>query len=187
MKGKLFVITGTSGSGKTTLAMDVLGDRTLNLEKVITCTTREPRHGEVNGKDYNFFSKEEFEKLIEEDAFFEHAQVYGAYYGSQKKDVDALLESGKNVLFIIDVQGAETLESKDSKTISIFVKAPSIQELKNRMEQRGQDSPEKINLRLKIAKAEEEKAPLFDYIIVNDILKEAIAELKRVIRSNLNE
>jgi guanylate kinase len=173
MKGKIFVVTGASGSGKTTLAMSVLKDKELNLEKVITCTTREPRSGEINGKDYNFFSREEFEK------------VYGNYYGSQKKDVDARINSGKNVLFVIDVQGAETLEARDSDVISIFVKSPSISELKIRLEKRGEDSPEKINTRLRIAKAEEEKAPLFDYIIVNDILDDAIDELKRVIRTNI--
>lgn len=185
MKGKIFVITGTSGSGKSTLASAVLEDYEMNIAKVTTCTTRDPRGEERNGIDYNFLSRAEFENFIEKDALFEHAEVYGNYYGSLRKDVNALLDSGKNVLFVIDVQGAETLENINKEIVTIFVRTPSILELRKRIEKRAEDSVEKIEQRLSIAKKEEEKAPLFDYIIINDILDTAITELKSIIKQNL--
>lgn len=184
MKGKIFVVTGTSGSGKTTLAEKILNDSKLNISKIVTCTTRAPRGREQNGVHYNFFSKDEFEKKISENKFFEYAEVYSNYYGSLKIDVNKLLDSGKNVLFVVDVQGAETLKKNHSEIITIFVKTPSISELKNRLEKRAEDSIERINERIAIAEQEEKKATMFDYIIINDNLDLAVNQLKEIIRNN---
>ena len=186
MGGKVFVITGASGSGKTTLAMAALEDPQLSLSKVITCTSRAPRGEEKNGVDYRFFTRPEFEKMAEEGKFFEHAEVYGNYYGSLKEDVNAILESGKNVLFVVDVQGAEYIKKRHPKAITIFVKAPSVEEMKRRLEGRRQDSPEKIKERLEQAMAEEEKAPLFDHTLMNDVLEDAVEEIKRIIREAMS-
>jgi guanylate kinase len=184
MKGKIFVVTGTSGSGKTTLAEKILKDSKLNISKIVTCTTRPPRGREQNGVHYNFLSRNEFEQKIFENKFFEYAEVYGNYYGSLKIEVNKLIESGKNVLFVVDVQGAETLKKNYSEIITIFIKTPSISELKIRLEKRAEDSIERINERIAIAEQEEKKSILFDYVIINDNLDLAVNQLKEIIRNN---
>jgi len=185
MKGKIFVITGTSGSGKTTLANAIIKHSELNLSRVVSYTSRSPRGGEKNGVHYNFISREQFEKFIEQGEFFEHAEVYGNYYGSLKNDVNCLLDSGKNVLFVIDVQGAETIKRREEEIVTIFVRTSSINELRKRIEKRGEDSPEKINQRLETAKFEEEKASLFDHVLVNDVLSKSINELCELIKKKI--
>lgn len=139
MRGNLFVITGPSGVGKTTVAMELL-ERRPNLQKVVTCTTRSARDGETNGVDYHFLSEDQFKTHIEHNEMFEWARVYETYYGSRKADVDAVLESGNDVLFVIDPQGAKTIREEHEEANIIFLKTESAEELMHRLEKRDQGS-----------------------------------------------
>jgi len=137
MKGTLYILTGPSGVGKTTVAKKLLA-RKENLIRVVTCTTRSIRKGEVDGQDYNFISKDEFEKHIKEHEMYEWAQVYGNYYGSRKIDVDKLITTGKDVLMVVDVQGAKELKKQIPKAQTIFLEAESPEILIKRLEKRDQ-------------------------------------------------
>ncbi|MCX6801129.1 MAG: guanylate kinase [Candidatus Diapherotrites archaeon] len=181
-KGKLFVITGSSGVGKTTIARSVLAKLRI-LKRVVTCTTRPSRAGEKNGVDYRFFSKSGFQELLKKNAFLEHAVVYENYYGSLKKDADKIINSGKSVLFVVDVQGAKTIKEKFPSAVTIFIKPPAFEALRKRLENRSKDSKEIIEGRLRIAEEELSRADEFDYSVVNDDLNEAISETKRIIEN----
>ena len=183
-KGELFIISAPSGSGKSTL-IKLLLDEVENLEYSISYTTREPRKGEVNGKDYFFVSEKEFEEMIENDEFIEYARVFGKfYYGTSKKQVYSRIEQGKDVIMDIDVQGAyQIMEKGNLDFTSIFIIPPSIEELKKRLVERGRDSMEEIEKRLITAKNEIKYLGHFDYVVVNDILEEALTSLKSIISS----
>ncbi|GAB6066655.1 guanylate kinase [Aquifex pyrophilus] len=180
--GKLFVISAPSGTGKTTVAEKLLSELD-NLEKVITYTTRKPRPYEKNGVDYVFITKEEFEKKIEEDFFLEYANVYGNYYGTPKKDIERILEEGKDALLVIDVQGAFKVKELRPDTITIFLLPPSLEELKRRIESRGYKD-DNLERRLKTAREEIPCARYFDYIVVNDFLTSAVEKVKSIIVSH---
>ncbi len=182
MKGNLYVLSAPAGGGKTTIANLLLKEITF-LKRVITYTTRQPRPGEKNGVDYIFKTKEEFEKLIKEGAFLEHAVVHGNYYGTPKKEVFELLEQGFDVLLIIDVQGMRQIKKKYPETIGIFLLPPSFEELINRMKKRG-DSEKEIQKRVETAKKEIPAWKEYDYIVINDILEEAKNKIKCIIISN---
>lgn len=182
-KGKIFIITGPSGAGKTEVGKNILLNKSLKIQRVITCTTRAIRPGEVDGKDYFFLTKEEFLKNIKNKAMFEYAEVYGNYYGSRKKDVQAILDSGKNVLFTVDVKGAINLKKIDPECKVIFIKAESPDELKRRLTDRKTDSLEVINNRVREALAELELEDKFDYRVINfnGKLEDTIREVERII------
>ncbi len=182
MKGNLYVLSAPAGGGKTTIAHNLLKEIPF-LKRIITYTTRKPRPDEKNGVDYIFKTKEEFEKLIKEDAFLEHAIVHGNYYGTPKKEVFELLEKGFDVLLIIDVQGMRQVKRKYPETIGIFILPPSLDELVNRMKKRG-DSEEEIEKRLKTAKKEIPAWKEYDYVVINDDLDNATEKIKCIIISN---
>ncbi|MFA5357500.1 MAG: guanylate kinase [archaeon] len=184
-KGKLFVITGSSGVGKTTIADAVLSELPF-FQRIVTCTTRAPREGEQNGVDYNFFSKEKFEELVSKGEFLEHATVYGNYYGSLAKDVQNVINSGKSILMLVDVQGAKTIKQKFPEAITIFVKPPSLESLRERLEKRSKDGKQTIEQRLSIASEELSRADEFDHAVVNDDLARAVFETKQLISDELN-
>jgi guanylate kinase len=168
-KGKLLVFSAPSGSGKTTIVRHLLAQEDLNLEFSISCATREPRGQEVDGKDYYFISWEEFKKHIKAEEFVEWEEVYtNNYYGTLKSEVERIWAKGKNVIFDIDVSGGLRIKSKfPQETLAVFVKPPSVDELKRRLKQRSTESDEKINMRIAKAHVELATAPQFDTIIKN--------------------
>ncbi len=177
-KGSFLVLSGPSGSGKSTLIKTILEKR----ERVyfsISTTTRKKREGEVEGKDYYFVTREAFEKDIEEGMFLEWANVHGNYYGTSLRPVLRALEEGKLVLFDIDVQGFESIKKSPfyKITTSVFITTPTMQELKERLLQRGTDSLEVIEKRLRNALEEMEKMDEFDYILINEELQKAQREI----------
>lgn len=179
--GKVFILSAPSGAGKTTVARKVL-EQVPELVRVVTYTTREPRPGEQDGQDYRFISKEEFEAKIKEGFFLEYANVYGNYYGTPKKEIDELLSLGKDVLLIIDVQGAFKVKSLMREAVSIFLLPPSLEELKRRIEGRGYVD-KNLEKRLQTAKEEIPCAKYFDYIVINDFLNNAVEKVKAIIIS----
>lgn len=177
----IFVITGPSGCGKSTLVKRLL-EEIENIEFCISHTTRKRRNYEEEGSDYYFVTKEEFERMIEEDKFAEWAVVHGNYYGTSKREIEKK-ELQEDLLLDIDVQGAQQIKPKIKKAIFLFIFPPFFQELKKRLEERGQESAEAIAKRLEIAKKEIRFYPQFDYIIINDQLDNAVEELKSIILS----
>jgi len=184
-KGDLFIISSPAGGGKTTLT-NLLISEIPNLKRVITCTTRKPRLGEKDGKDYYFLTKEEFKKRIKEEAFLEYAVVHGNYYGTPKKEVFELLEKGIDLILVIDVQGMRQVKENFKDVITIFILPPSIEEIVKRMKERG-DSEEEIRKRLETAKSEIPAWKEYDFVIVNDILEKAKESLKQIILCHRKE
>ena len=187
-KGKLIVFSAPSGSGKTTIVRHLLGDEDLNLEFSISATSREKRGTEEHGKDYYFLSAEEFKSKIKNDEFLEWEEVYrDNFYGTLKTEVDRIWAKGKNVIFDIDVSGGLRIKRKyPIETLAVFVKPPSIDELKIRLKKRKTESADKINMRVAKASAELATAPLFDTIVVNDTLEHALEEAHQKIKTFIN-
>ena len=168
-KGKLIVFSAPSGSGKTTIVRHLLGIEELNLEFSISAASRDPRGEEINGKDYYFISTEDFKKHIKAEDFLEWEEVYrDNFYGTLKTEVERIWALGKNVIFDIDVAGGLRIKSKfPDETLAVFVKPPSIDELKIRLKKRSTETDDKINMRIAKASIELATAPQFDKIIKN--------------------
>ena len=177
MSNKVIIFSAPSGAGKSTIVNHILG-RYPELEFSISATSRAPRGTEVNGKEYYFFPVEEFRKKIEEDSFVEYEEVYpGFFYGTLKSEVRRIWDKGHVIVFDIDVKGGVNLKRIfGDKAFSIFIQAPTIEELRSRLIHRGTDSPEAIEKR--VAKAAEEMtyADRFDHILINDDLESALKE-----------
>ena len=176
--GKLIVFSAPSGSGKTTIVRYLLAQEELKLDFSISATSREPRGNEVNGRDYYFLSLEEFKHKIKNDEFLEWEEVYrDNFYGTLKSEVERIWSEGKNVIFDIDVVGGLDIKHiYPQKTLAVFVKPPSIEELKIRLKKRQTESPDKINMRVAKASIEMATAPQFDHIIINNDLNIALEE-----------
>ena len=179
MKGKLIVVSGPSGSGKST-ATKLVRDM-LQIPLSISATTRSPRAGEIDGKDYFFLEKEDFEKRIANQEFYEYALVHGNYYGTLREEVESRINSGQNVILEIDVQGGIIVKEKNSEAILVFFKAPNMEVLAKRLEDRKTDTKDVIELRLANAKKELEYEKEYDYTVVNDNLEKACQELINII------
>ena len=176
-KGAILILSGPSGCGKSTLLTEVYKDINDNYFSIST-TTRAPRVGEVNGVDYFFVTKEEFEKDIKDDNFLEYALVHGNYYGTSLKPINKALDEKKLVIFDIDVQGHELVRNKlDSIVTSVFITTPSLKVLEDRLNSRNTDDKAVIENRVKNAKAEVEYFRDYDYLIINDNLEEASKQL----------
>jgi guanylate kinase len=177
-KGKLLVFSAPSGSGKTTIVKHLLAQPELNLAFSISAATRDPRGEEVHGKDYHFISLNEFKQHIKNEDFIEWEEVYrDNFYGTLKSEVDRLWAEGKNVIFDIDVAGGLRIKKKfPEETLAVFVKPPSIDELKIRLKKRSTESEDKINMRIAKASVELATAPQFDTIIKNHDLDIALKE-----------
>lgn len=181
-QGKLIVFSAPSGSGKTTIVRHLLEMEELNLAFSVSAASRAPRGEEVNGKDYYFISIEDFKKHIKNEDFLEWEEVYrDNFYGTLKSEVERLWAMGKNVIFDIDVSGGLRIKKKfPEQTLAVFVKPPSIDELKIRLKKRSTESDDKINMRIAKASAELATAPQFDIIIKNydlDIAKQEAYEV----------
>ena len=176
--GKLLVFSAPSGSGKTTIVRHLLNKDELNLEFSISATSREKREGEVDGKDYYFLDAHTFKQHIKNDDFLEWEEVYrDNFYGTLKTEVERIWAKGKNVIFDIDVSGGLRIKRKfPDQTLAIFVKPPSIDELKIRLKKRQTESADKINMRIAKASAELATAPLFDVVVLNEHLENALIE-----------
>ena len=146
----------------------------------VSATTRAPREGEVNGKDYHFIAADEFHKMIEEDAFLEYAEYVGNFYGTPKKYVDEAMEQGRDVILDIEIQGAMQVCAKRPETVRIFIAPPSWEELERRLTARGTDTPEKIQKRLLRAKVEMKTAGDYNYFVINDTVENAVDELRAI-------
>ncbi len=182
-KGKLFVFSAPSGSGKTTIVRHLLAQERLNLEFSISATSREPRGEEIEGKDYYFISAKEFKQKIKNEEFLEWEEVYrDNFYGTLKTEVERIWAKGKHVIFDIDVAGGLRIKKKfPNETLSVFVKPPSVDELKIRLKKRSTESTEKINMRIAKASVELATAPQFDVIIKNYDLEVALKEAEELV------
>lgn len=181
-KGLLVVISGFSGVGKGTLMKELISKYN-NYALSVSATTRAPREGEENGREYYFKSKEEFEEMIKNDRLLEYASYVGNYYGTPKMYVEDMMENGKDVILEIEVQGAKKIKEKVPDAVTVFVVPPSAEELKNRLIGRGTETKEVIEARL--ARAYEESFAMedYDYILVNDDLSESVQSMHSLIQS----
>ncbi len=176
MEGKLLIFSAPSGSGKTTIVRWLMSNYPeLRLRFSVSCTTRRPRTGEQDGKDYYFISDEEFRRRIDGGEFIEYEEVYaGRFYGTLRSEVDSQLQRGENVVFDVDVAGGCNIKRQyGSKAMSVFIRPPSVEELRRRLLVRGTDTPEAVDDR--VAKAEKEMsfAARYDHVVVNDDLAQA--------------
>ena len=180
-RGILLVLSGPSGTGKGTvcaMVRDHLGD---SVCYSISATTRQPRPGEVHGREYFFFSKEEFAALREPDGFLEWAQVYDNFYGTPRKFVEEVLASGKDCILEIDPQGAMQVRSATDEAVLVFIAPPSLEELRSRLTGRGTESEEEVEKRLGCAAAELAYQDKYDYIIVNDDVEKAAMKMEAIL------
>lgn len=179
-KGLLLVVSGPSGAGKGTICK-ALAEKNDSVFVSISATTRNPRHGEVDGVSYYFKTEQEFKSMIENDELFEWAAFCNHYYGTPKENVFKMLNEGKNVILEIDVQGALKVRSKYPDGVYVFILPPSMEELKSRIINRGTESQEVINARLNTARLEFTHINKYNYIIVNDKVEHAVRDLEAII------
>ena len=179
MKGKLIIVSGPSGSGKSTVTK-IVKER-LNIPLSISATTRKPRDGEIEGKDYYFLTEEEFKKRIEKDEFYEYANVHGNYYGTLKETVEKNIEKGLNVILEIDVQGALIAKEKKKDAVLVFIRTEDMEILEERLRNRKTDSEEVIRKRLENALLELEYENRYNYTIVNRNVEDSVEELIDII------
>ncbi|MCH5174544.1 MAG: guanylate kinase [Prevotellaceae bacterium] len=186
---KQLLVCGPSGAGKTALIKYLLSELGSDLGYCVSVTTREPRNGEINGENYEFVSQKRFEEYIKDNALLEYNQVYqNTYYGTLAQNVEAIEKQGKMPLFDVDANGASKLKSIYGRNMkSIFIMPPSVEELRKRLEQRGTDSVEKIQERVAKAESEMTYKDDFDYILVNDDLDKAKAEILQIVKEYLYE
>ena len=181
---KVFVITGPSGVGKGTLISKLL-ERVPDLELSVSATTREPRAGEVDGRDYHFLTAEEFDRRIEREDFLEFATYSGNRYGTLRSEVRKRLDAGHSVVLEIEVQGASQVRAAMRESIQVFIVPPDPAVLRKRLESRGTDSAEAIDARLKVAEVELAAQGDFDHLVVNADLERAAADLEGIVRAEL--
>ena len=180
-KGLLIVVSAPSGCGKGTVLHEILKDDSFYCS--VSATTRKPREGEINGVNYYFLSKEEFEQKIKDDAMLEYAQYCENYYGTLKQEVDSNLEKGKNVILEIDVQGAMQIKRQRPEGVFIFMLPPSVKELERRLRKRGTETDDVIALRVAEAEGEIKQASKYDYVMVNAALEDAVEDFKTIVNA----
>ena len=179
-RGSLIILSGPSGAGKGTIYNELLKHDS-NLRFSVSMTTRKPRDGEVNGKDYFFVTVEEFKKEIENDSFLEYALVHGNYYGTLKKEVERDLDNGNDVILDIDIQGAVNIKAQKEDGIFIFIMPPSMRELKNRLVKRGTETKDKLIERFKNAYKEVNEMSKYNYVVINDEVDLAVKKIEAIL------
>ena len=181
-KGTFFVLSGPSGSGKGTVLKEVLrkSDR---IVYSVSATSRSPRAGEVDGINYYFKSREEFETLIKADAFIEYTETYGNYYGTLKSEVEKAIVNGKNIILEIDPVGARNVRAHYPDAVLMFLVAPDLEVLSSRLSGRGSENAETFKIRHDAALSEMENATLYDYVVVNDFVERATDDILAIIRA----
>ncbi|XP_061183844.1 uncharacterized protein LOC133192027 isoform X2 [Saccostrea echinata] len=186
---KPIVISGPSGSGKSTLLTKLFGEFPNCFAFSVSHTTRKPRSGEQHGKDYFFVPMEEFEKMIDEGSFLEHAQFSGNRYGTSKMAVDMIQKSGRLCVLDVEINGVKNIKQTDLNAQYIFVKPPSLEDLRKRLERRGTETKESLQKRLDTAQEAlqyAEQPGSYDHIIVNDDLNTAYEQLKQIVKDDIN-
>lgn len=185
MEKSLIIIASPSGGGKSTVAKHLL--KVFTLEFSISATTRTKRPGEEHGREYYFISNDEFKYKIENEEFVEYEEIFGNQYGTLKSEIDKALLNNRKLIFDIDVYGALSLKMfYPEHTLLIFLSPPNIDLLEERLRNRNTESEEQIQARISRAKMEMEKAPNFDYVIVNDVLEETLKKVESIIRKNIS-
>ena len=180
--GNLFVVAAPSGAGKSSLVKALL-ELDSHVQPSVSHTTRAPRGQEKHGREYFFVSEQEFDAMVKADAFVEWANVHNHRYGTSKKAIEERMIQGADVILEIDFQGAIQIKRVFANAISIFILPPSWEELRSRLERRGEDSPEVIELRLKNAEVEVAQVREFDFVIINELFDRALFDLKAIVHS----
>ena len=180
--GNLFVVAAPSGAGKSSLVKALL-ELDSHVQPSVSHTTRAPRGQEKHGREYFFASESEFDAMVEANAFVEWAHVHNYRYGTSKKAIEERMAQGADVILEIDFQGAIQIKQMFANAISIFILPPSWDELRSRLERRGEDSPEVIELRLKNAAIEVAQVQQFDFVIINELFDRALFDLKAIVHS----
>jgi guanylate kinase len=180
--GNLFVVAAPSGAGKSSLVKALL-ELDSHVQLSVSHTTRAPRGQEKHGRDYFFASEQEFDAMVQADAFVEWANVHNYRYGTSKKAIEERMALGADVILEIDFQGAIQIKKVFANAITIFILPPSWEELRSRLERRGEDSPEVIELRLKNAEIEVAQVSQFDFVIINEVFDRALFDLKAIVHS----
>ena len=182
-RGLMLVLSSPSGAGKSTISRAVL-EREENIALSVSLTTRPPRKGEVDGRDYTFVDDAAFRAMVERDGFLEHAEVFGHRYGTPRAPVEAALEQGRDMLFDIDWQGAQQIAEKArTDLVGVFVLPPSIEELERRLHARAQDSSEVVRARMAKALDEVSHYAEYDYVVINSDLETSIEEVRSILRA----
>ncbi len=179
-KGLLVVISGPAGTGKGTVVTEL--QKSGNVCVSVSATTRSPRAGEINGKQYHFLTREAFLQMIEENGFLEYAEYVGNFYGSPKKQAEEWMQEGKDVILEIEVQGCQQVKKNYPSCISIFILPPSEEVLEQRLRGRGTETEEVIQKRLARAKEEMPLSKEYDYVVVNDRLEDCVAEIAAILQ-----
>lgn len=183
-RGLMFILSSPSGAGKTTIARRLLEEEGSELKMSVSVTTRPMRPGEVEGRDYFFVDRERFDQLVEEDAFFEWAEVFGHCYGTPKAHIREELKRGEDFLFDIDWQGTQQLYQRaQGDVVRVFLLPPSIEELEQRLRSRGTDSEEVIRGRMERARAEISHWDAYDYVVINDDIEACFAKVKMILEA----
>ena len=182
-RGLMLVVSSPSGAGKTSLAKMLLADHG-ELELSVSCTTRAPRPGEIDGVHYHFVDDATFDRMVDEDDFYEWAHVFGHRYGTPKGHIRAGLKEGQDCLFDIDWQGTQQLIQKDKQdVVAVFILPPSIEELRRRLEGRAQDSAAVIDARMDRARAEISHWDAYDYVVINDTVDTCFAKVREILHA----
>ncbi|MBQ7126657.1 guanylate kinase [bacterium] len=180
MRGEIYILSGSSGVGKGTVLKKFF-ERNKNFQLSVSCTTRQPRAGEIDGVNYFFITKSEFDTLVKNNSFLEWAEFSGNFYGTKKDYVEKVLDSGKNIILEIDTVGALKVKSILPDVKMIFILPPSMEELEARLRGRNTETEEAIQKRLQSIKLEIENSKLYDYKIINDDIETAVSELEKIL------